>query len=620
MESDGQRVYAVLTTNEVSEKMTSEINLISEVFLLSKSDATLILISLRWNSFKASDRLGDDKEKLLSDLGLVKVFSSCQENDYVSSFAGQENLVSTPFCSHKFSETCWKSHLNNLLTEEEERVVLCPNPDCVAPVGPDTIEKLTEPAVKMMYDRYVLGSFVEANKESIKWCPAPGCEYAIELHEDLLGDDDESSLDFGVVCLCGHTFCWSCTLESHRPVTCKEASVWSSSTLDTLKSNAWLLENTKRCPNCNCPVQRTDDPVLRMITCICSFCWRCLLSKEEHNGNWNCVELFFQLSMRQVDDSSYLRLWEKCLEEYENSKSDLKAIEENGVPRLTDNSSFNERDVDAVKEATLVMVQCRLVLKWSCVYEYFIAMHQSAKTQYVKHLQGEAKKTLLRHKATQEELMNKALTPGYFSSFKVELSNSSTITGNYFHEYVKTLEIGGNQNIPVGGNPSYGAHAAASPWRTPLATLQTEDRFKERDGPESLRLKHLNSNTRHLTANQKTSTRGRGEPAVSFTARDRHQHDIYRPRADLITEDTQQNPTTSSHFTSLHPQLHHHRSSLTENVTDLEADHKTKERRERSSPSLILRAPQLVTCSTGEPKNPPQLAFDQGPQPRMKNC
>ncbi|WZZ45338.1 hypothetical protein YC2023_041597 [Brassica napus] len=443
METDGQRVYSVLTTNEVGEKMTSEINQISEVFLLSKSDATLILISLRWNSFKASDRLGDDKEKLLSDLGLVKVFSSCQESDSVSSFAGHENLVSTPFCSHEFSETCWKSHLNNLLerkTEEEERV-LCPNPDCVAPVGPDTIEKLTEPAVKMMYDRYILGSFVEANKESIKWCPAPGCEYAIELHEDLL-EDDESSLDFGVVCLCGHTFCWSCTLESHRPVTCKDASVWFSSTLDTLKSNAWLLENTKRCPNCNCHVQRTDDPVLRMITCICSFCWRCFRSEEEHNGKWNCVEFSFQLSMRQVDDSRYLRLWETCLEEYENSKSDLKAIEENGVPRLTDNCSFNERDVDAVKEASLLMVQCRLVLKWSCAYEYFIAMYQSAKTQYVKYLRGEATKTLLRHIATHEELMNKAPTSGYFSSFKVKLSDSSTITGNYFHEYVKTLESG----------------------------------------------------------------------------------------------------------------------------------------------------------------------------------
>ncbi|KAG2329854.1 hypothetical protein Bca52824_001034 [Brassica carinata] len=356
--------------------MKSEIKQISEVFSLSKSDATVILISLRWNSFKASDRLGDDKEKLMGDLGLVKVNSSNQKNESVSSFADQENLVSTPFSPHKFSEPCWISYLNNLLeNNKEEEIVLCPNPNCVASVGPDTIEKLTEPAVKEMYKRYVLGSFVEANNESIKWCPAPGCEYAIERHEDLM-EDDESSLDFGVVCSCGHTFCWSCNLESHRPVTCKDASLWFSSILDTLKNNAWLVKNTKRCPRCNTHVQRTDDLVLRMITFVAS------------------VGAAFA-----------------CHEDLEKSKLDLKAIDENGIPIPTSENyfSFSDGDVDAVMEATLLMVQCRLVLKWSCAYEYFITMHQSAKTQYVKHLRGEATKTLVRHRATQEELMNQAL-------------------------------------------------------------------------------------------------------------------------------------------------------------------------------------------------------------------
>ncbi|KAJ0248320.1 IBR domain-containing protein [Hirschfeldia incana] len=447
METDGQRVYSFLTTNEVVEKMRSVINQISEFFSVSKSVATVILIFFRWNSFKASDRLGDDKEKLMADLGLVKVFSSNDENESVSSFADQENLISTPFCPHKFSETCWISHLNNLLVgnnKKEIERVLCPNPDCVASVGPDTIEKLKEPAVKMMYERYVLGSFVEANKESIKWCPAPGCEYAVERHEDLL-DDDESSLDLGVVCLCGHTFCWSCKLESHRPVTCKEASVWFSTILDMLKSNAWLVENTKHCPRCNTHVQRTDDPVLRMITCICGwrFCWRCFRSEEAHNGRWNCVKVSSQPSMSQeAEDSRYLSLWETCHEEFEKSKKDLKAMEEKGVPTLTENFSFNDGDGDAVQEANMLMVQCRLVLKWSCVYEYFIAMHQSAKTQYVTHLRGEATRTLLRHKATQEELMNEAITSGDFSCFRLKLSASTTTTGNYFHEYVKNLESG----------------------------------------------------------------------------------------------------------------------------------------------------------------------------------
>ncbi|KAF3508933.1 hypothetical protein F2Q69_00007453 [Brassica cretica] len=122
-------------------------------------------------------------------------------------------------------------------------------------------------------------------------CPAPGYDYALQRHEYLL----EKSIEFRMLCLCGHTFCWTCKLESHRPVNCNDASAWFSPILYTLN------KNTKPCPRCNSHVPRTaDDPVLRMITCICScsFCWRCLRSEEEHNGNWNCVEVSFQPSMK----------------------------------------------------------------------------------------------------------------------------------------------------------------------------------------------------------------------------------------------------------------------------------------------------------------------------------
>uniref|UniRef100_M4DNY4 Uncharacterized protein n=2 Tax=Brassica campestris TaxID=3711 RepID=M4DNY4_BRACM len=99
-----------------------------------------------------------------------------------------------------------------------------------------------------------------------------------------------------------------------------------------------------------------------------------------------------------------------CLQEYENSKSELKAINENRVPRLTNDFGFNVRDVDAVKYYSLLMVQCRLVLKWSCAYVYFISMHQSAKKQYVAHLPEEATKPLLKYQDYQEELINQVLT------------------------------------------------------------------------------------------------------------------------------------------------------------------------------------------------------------------
>ncbi|CAN6815850.1 unnamed protein product [Brassica oleracea] len=63
------------------------------------------------------------------------------------------------------------------------------------------------------------------------------------------------------------------------------------------------------------------------------------------------------------------------------------------------------------------MVQCRLVLKWSCAYDfllgiilcilkftitiYFITMHQSAKNQYVAHLREEVQRLFLSTKITR---------------------------------------------------------------------------------------------------------------------------------------------------------------------------------------------------------------------------
>lgn len=264
MESSvAQRLYSVLTRTEVRDKMMKEIVQISEVFSLSQSDATVALIRLGWDSFKASDLLGDNKEKFLSKLGLVQVSGSNRGDG-----DNNNNLVSTPLCSHKFCSDCWRDHLTQSLKKKEEMVMSCLSQDCVASVGPDTIEKLEEP-VKEMYERYVLGSFMDSNR--IKWCPAKGCEYAIERHEDG-DDDDEEASDFGVVCLCGHTFCWRCKLESHRPVTCNNASLWLNDLLDEARTFGLIATKTKPCPHCQSRVEKdSDNNNLRIVTCVCRF-------------------------------------------------------------------------------------------------------------------------------------------------------------------------------------------------------------------------------------------------------------------------------------------------------------------------------------------------------------
>ncbi|KAF8115697.1 hypothetical protein N665_0025s0155 [Sinapis alba] len=434
MESDGQRVYSVLTRTDVREKMMKEIVQISEVFSLSHSDATVALIRLGWDSFRASDLLGDDKEKFLSELGLVQVSDSNHE------MIDGDVLVSTPFCSHKFCSDCWRDYLSESL----EKKSTCLDQDCVVSVGVDTIEKLAEP-VKEMYEKYVVGSFMESNK--IKRCPASGCEYVIERHEDpSSGEDDggdRESSDFGVVCLCGHTFCWSCKLESHRPVTCNNASLWLNELLD--QARRLTLVTTKPCPHCQSRVERHLSSYLRIVTCVvCSytFCWRCLQPEECHGEEYYCSKVFVPPPREEAALRLHFPLWKEGHKAMEVSKHELETIERNIIPVLTQKCGLGDLDMRAVREACMLIVQCRLVLKWSSLFGYFITDYHSSRKQYLDHLVEEATANLLKHKGTLDELVNGAISRGDITGFRHKLETSTTTTGNYFHFFVKTVEDG----------------------------------------------------------------------------------------------------------------------------------------------------------------------------------
>ncbi len=59
--------------------------------------------------------------------------------------------------------------------------------------------------------QFALRSYVEDSRK-LTWCPAPGCEHAVECTADIGAEP----LD--VTCNCGSTFCFTCKEEAHRPV------------------------------------------------------------------------------------------------------------------------------------------------------------------------------------------------------------------------------------------------------------------------------------------------------------------------------------------------------------------------------------------------------------------
>lgn len=421
MEEDRQRPYSFLTRDEVQEKMKKQIDEISEIFWVSRSDATVLLMYFRWDSLRVSDRLGEDKENLLTESGLksVVVIDSDGDSSFVIfSKTGDDfyefedgsgddddvgvegndsnpdsscgicmktfdDFISTPFCSHKFCTTCWREYLDKnfySLEKNQTTVISCPDQDCRAAFGHDTVEKLTV-RDKEMFESYVLRSYLEGiKKEMIKQCPSPDCNYIIKFHQA----SDAEAYGLNVVCLCSHTFCWRCKLESHRPVTCSNASDWLSKDLSALEES------------------------------------------DEHDDYWvSCVDK-----------------WKAAQISMEEAKSDLDDFDGYIIKKP---DSMKEKDVSIVRVGLMLIIQCRQVLKWSCVYEHLHTDCEMSKKEYLRFLQENATDLLNSYiKTLLDETEGAFLvdTVEELCKFRHTLTTGTSSIGNYFYHFIKTLQDG----------------------------------------------------------------------------------------------------------------------------------------------------------------------------------
>ncbi|EOA15251.1 hypothetical protein CARUB_v10028650mg [Capsella rubella] len=469
MEKDQQRPYHVLTRDEVKEKMKKQIDDISNIFVMSNSDATVLLMHLRWDSMQVSDCLVDNKEKLLWEAGLKsdvpdpngELSDSHCGVCFKTSVEFYGGLVSTSFCSHKFCKSCWSNYLNKdfYSVEKNQTAISCPPPACRAAVGPDTIENLTVPD-QDMYESYVMRSYLEGNKVlEIKQCPAQDCNYFIVFHQDNNDDDDDDAEDcsLNVVCLCGHIFCWRCMLDSHRPVTCNNASDWLSKDLKILSTKTSteltrpfrsIKTSTKTCcPHCNRAMNLYGKQYFLIVTCTCSgrFCWKCRQSEKDHRMESGLYKLCnvpkkTPEKRAEVEDSCVER-WKASEILVKQAKSDLAAFEESNMMKP---SHLNEKDITIIRKGLMLIVQCRQVIQWSSVYDYFHAEYELSKREYLRFLQANATSLVQSFSDILKEETERALsdTSEEFCCVKHKVSIDTSNIGNYFYHFIKTLQDG----------------------------------------------------------------------------------------------------------------------------------------------------------------------------------
>ncbi|KAK4779398.1 hypothetical protein SAY86_006926 [Trapa natans] len=275
-----QQNYIILTEADIQQRQEDDITRVSTVLSISRDDAIILLRHYNWSVSKVHDAWFEE-EGVRKVVGLLErpAVQNTNAKEFICGICFESyphDKIYSNTCGHPFCSTCWAGYISTSINDGPGCLSLrCPDPSCSAAVGQSMIDVLASDNEKKKYSQYLLRSYVENNRKT-KWCPAPGCEYAVEFAAGSEGYD--------VSCMCSYNFCWNCTEEAHRPVDCGTVVKWIMKNTAESENMNWILANSKPCPKCKRPIEKNQGCMHMTCTppCKFEFCWLCLGAWSDH--------------------------------------------------------------------------------------------------------------------------------------------------------------------------------------------------------------------------------------------------------------------------------------------------------------------------------------------------
>uniref|UniRef100_A0A5B7C2E3 RBR-type E3 ubiquitin transferase n=1 Tax=Davidia involucrata TaxID=16924 RepID=A0A5B7C2E3_DAVIN len=459
-----QKNYTVLEEKEICKRQENDITTVSTVLSISRVAASILLRHHHWSVSNVHEAWFADEDRVRKAVGLLEKpvieYPNARELTCGICFETYPlDKINTAACGHPFCSTCWTGYISTSINDGPGCLMLrCPDPSCGAAVGQDMVNMLASDEDKEKYSRYLLRSYIEDNRKT-KWCPAPGCEYAVEF---VVG-----SGSYDVTCLCSFGFCWNCTEEAHRPVDCGTVAKWILKNSAESENMNWILANSKPCPKCKRPIEKNQGCMHITCTppCKFEFCWLCLgawLDHGERTGGFYACNRYEAAKQEGVYDEAerrremaknslerythYYERWATNQSSRQKALADLQQMQNVHLEKLSDKQSQPESQLKFIIEAWLQIVECRRVLKWTYAYGFYLPEHEHAKRQFFEYLQGEAEAGLERlHQCAEKDLqtyLNAEGPSNDFNDFRTKLAGLTSVTRNYFENLVRALENG----------------------------------------------------------------------------------------------------------------------------------------------------------------------------------
>ncbi|KAK8947471.1 putative E3 ubiquitin-protein ligase ARI8 [Platanthera zijinensis] len=358
-----QQHYTVLNEHDIRQHQEDDISRISAVLSTSRVHACLLLRHYNWSVSKVHDEWFADEEAVRKAVGLlgkqVEISNARELTCGICFEVYPRKAMSSAACGHPFCSSCWRGYIGTAINDGPGCLMLrCPDPTCSAAIGQDMIDIFAYCEDKKKYTHYLLRSYIENNRKT-KWCPAPGCEFAVDF---AMGCGS-----YDVSCNCSHSFCWNCTEEAHRPVECGTVAKWILKNSAESENMNWILANSKPCPKCKRPIEKNQGCMHITCTPPCKF--------------------------------------EFCWQSRQKALVDLHNMQTKKLEKLSKTHCQPESQLKFIIDAMLQVVECRRVLKWTYAYGYYLPDHEHAKKQFFEYLQGEAEAGLERlHQCAEKEL------------------------------------------------------------------------------------------------------------------------------------------------------------------------------------------------------------------------
>lgn len=378
----------VLNLDKLQEMQCDLIERVVGLTGLDSSVASLLLLNAHWDDDALLQAFVENPHALQVAAG-VAVSEQSEIQPALCCACFVDEPVARLSCGHGLCADCWPGFLRcNLQSGTVEGSnclrLRCPGESCPLLVPPCVFQQFLQPDDYSRYKRLLLLSFINDNQK-IAWCPAIGCELCVAF----------SQRRSTVTCMCGHSFCFSCSLDAHAPANCLDTKAWldHQEKLNHVSDKAkptrkCQTKHIKPCPNPQCRVptyKRSGCHYMHCTQCNEKWCWMCghwgggpsERPEPHHVGKCNDPINKDWYGWKYLDafhnEGRYLFYYERHANHL-NSLEFAKELRENvgaASAEMESDVQIGPKAAELVRESAELLIECRQFLAWTYVWAFF---------------------------------------------------------------------------------------------------------------------------------------------------------------------------------------------------------------------------------------------------------